>query len=741
MQTVLDARFDEGRLPPGWFDEARHARISGSTLYSGRVWRPKFLLPDGAWRQLRLEAWMQSGAHSSVEFGNERVLVLVNLANGRHCVTAYNGKTLAANVQPLRVATSVRRVSFTFDHGAWQAQVDGQTVLTYRQPTGDFVAGLMTFTICNDCVVHRVRVSVADPPSTSQPARPDPQQDFHLEVTVDFPDDLSYAPYTPAMLEHLFAEYATWGVRRCHWIFDEKDHWWSFFREPCYSNYLKTRQHLDGDIFSAAVAAAHRHGIELYGVFKPFEMGYMLHTLGEGTPEARHRGRFSRIGGVIERCADHVVSHRELMTCRKPDAFGPAENDVFTCIELVSDRASSAAFAAEQVRLFTSDDNNTYRPYEGPVEVEESVEERTIAGNAGALSVARPCRVIRLTGLQISSRFLAVAVPGHGASFGNVLGDLLRVYGEKGLERRITLGIVPRAGRLSYDIRTAAVSDSRGLDFCRFGIEFDNCEGTPSSCRTGYDAMTEWHALDGKHGFLGIARGKDRDAVAVMSPAFKETRHWWLEWVREILEAGADGVEMRVRNHQTHLSWGEFGFEAPVRDEFMRRYGVDLWTTDDFDRAAWRRLRGDDVTQFYREAKALVSSFGRRMGLHISRTMDVEPQQGASMEIHFNWRAWLDEGLADSVTAKEVWPGTVFASEILSHAQPRNVPVIFSPYANNLWRLPGGADVCAHRIRLARECGFSGFQLYENCSVMRARADGELEMQQPALRALFRSQR
>jgi hypothetical protein len=250
--------------------------------------------------------------------------------------------------------------------------------------------------------------------------------------------------------------------------------------------------------------------------------------------------------------------------------------------------------------------------------------------------------------------------------------------------------------------------------------------------------MSEWHALDGKHGFVGIARGKDREAVAVMSPAFKETRDRWLEWVREILEAGADGVEMRVRNHHTHLDWGDFGFEAPVRDEFMSRHGVDIWSTDDFDRAAWRRLRGEHFTQFYREARALVNSFDRKMGLHISSTMDMEPEQGASMDIHFDWRTWLDEGLADSVTAKEVWPGTMFADEILSHARPRGVPVMFSRYANNLWRLPGGADVCARRIQAAREHGFSGFQLYESCAVMRAHPDGHLEMEQPELREVFR---
>lgn len=727
MQTVLDTRFEGGRLPPGWFDERQEAAFIDGRLHSGKVCRPTFPLPDGAWQNLRVQVWVQCQSHSAIEFGSERVMVLLNMARGRHAVTAHNGKTLAANLHPLACTDALREVVFTFDRGRWVASVDGQPVIEYQQPTGDCVAGLMSLVLCADCVVHRICVSVDGRTSSNlQPPQPDPQRDFHLEVTVDFPDDLHYAPYTQAMLDQLFADYAAWGVRRCHWIYDDKDNWWNYFAEPGYANYLKTKDNLGGDIFKAAVEAAHRQGIELYGMFKPFEMGYMLNTFGEGTPEAKQRGRFNRIGGVISRCSDYPIQHRELLTCRKPGAFGPAENDVWTRIDLIGDQPAAAAFTSEQIRLFISDDNNTYRAYDGPMNVEEIVEP------------AR--RVMRLTNLALDSPFVAVAVPGSAVSFGNTLGNLLRVYGNQGEESRMTLGVIPRAGKVAYDIKTAMVSDSRGLDFCRFGIEFDNIAGTPTSCLTGYDAMREWHALDGKHGFVGIARGKDRETVAVMSPAYKQTRDWWLQWVRDILEAGADGVEMRVRNHHTHMQWSEFGFEAPVRDEFLKRHGVDIWATDDFDRAAWRRLRGEHFTQFYREAREMVNAFGRKMGLHISRTMDIEPEQAAAMDIHLDWRTWLDEGLADSVTAKEVVPGTVFANEILSHTRGKNIPVIYSRYANGLWRHPNGTDVCAHRIQLARDYGFGGFQFYESCAVMRARTDGSLIMEQPELADLFRRQ-
>ena len=113
------------------------------------------------------------------------------------------------------------------------------------------------------------------------------------------------------------------------------------------------------------------------------------------------------------------------------------------------------------------------------------------------------------------------------------------------------------------------------------------------------------------------------------------------------------------------------------------------------------------------------------------------------MDIHCDWRAWLDEGLADSVTLKEIWPRTRFAEEILAHTRPRGIPVIFCPYANAryLWQ-PGapGVAVCADWIRLAREGGFDGYQFYECAAVVRATPGGDVVMEQPALRDLFRQE-
>src|SRR5262249_46085303 len=158
---------------------------------------------------------------------------------------------------------------------------------------------------------------------------------------------------------------------------------------------------------------------------------------------------------------------------------------------------------------------------------------------------------------------------------------------------------------VKFKAESAATSSALPSDFRQTGVEFNATPGFCSAIFPGYDFIRESWSFDSRDGILAIARGKDSGPIAVLSPSFPETPEWWLSWLRECFEAGADGIELRVRNHNHDFAWAEYGFERPVRDEFLKRHGVDIWETDDFDKAAWRRLRGEAYTEFCREAKKL----------------------------------------------------------------------------------------------------------------------------------------
>jgi hypothetical protein len=230
-----------------------------------------------------------------------------------------------------------------------------------------------------------------------------------------------------------------------------------------------------------------------------------------------------------------------------------------------------------------------------------------------------------------------------------------------------------------------------------------------------------------------------------MSPSFPETRRHWLDWLAAALDAGADGVEIRLGNHNQDFAWGEYGFEQPVRDEFLKRYGVDIWTTDDFDRTAWRRLRGEGFTQFIHDARKLTHGRRKQFGLHMEPVVDTAPEHGGGMNMHWNWRAWLRDAAPDTVSVKGVRPDSQFAREVLSLAHVQRIPVTYVPYAINwfsdYWsteRKPGGAELVDQLIAESRAAGFEAFQFYECAVAVAARNDGSVVMQEPILRDVFR---
>ena len=742
MRELMNFTFENGKLPPEWMEREREFSFERAALRSGNAFSADFIVPGNGWRKVRVEMEVEPIHGAAIACGDGSHTISVDLKRCRHSILNYGPSELAEARKEISPKAGFYLVAFEFDNGRLSARVDGDDVISAVAPQPQTVAGLIRIQFRDDCLVRRVTVlgdGALERPLYSCPPRV--SKDFVLEVNVDLPDDLMHAPFTTDMFDQMFTEFNRWGVRRVHWIYyggAKSGLWDCCIQGLAYRNWVKTVEKM-GELFPAAVKSAHAHGLEIFGLIKPFDMGF-FESFGEGTPAAKAHGKLARIGGPIGWIANFAAQRRDLITSRKPGAFGPARSEAFTRIDLVKEDDRPAAFSVDDIRLFISDDNAAYRPYEGPMTREERIEEYPVwehtASGGRPTGRNRRARVMRLKNLDIRSKYMALTVEGREESFANSLVNLIHVFGEHEEERRLTYGLMSRAVPAEPE---RCNLPTRVPDFRTLGVEFDCWPGTPTNVFPDYDGIRASYALDGPSGILAVARGKEQGPIAMLSPSFAEVQDWWLTWVQDCLDAGADGIELRVRNHHNTLTWREFGFEKPVRDEFLKRYGVDIWITDDFDPAAWRQLRGEAYTQFYRRVRDLTRRHGKPMGLHISpTTAGMEPEQGAAMEIHWDWRRWLGEGLCDSVTMKELWPRTSLAEEVLSLARPRNIRTIFCPYANNLWRKPGGERIVADWIRLAREGGYDGYQLYECCAVVRGSKDGRITMEQPALRELFR---
>lgn len=743
MKELISETFDQGRLPDAWFTDSLCCSFEKNGMRSGSNTQVQILLSGYGWRTLRVEIELDSedGKNVACELDHVACLVVdLKEKYARHSAFKYSLELEKGNL-PITAVGKTHSIVFEFnDIGSMKAQVNGIEVVSAIDPSPIPAGKRLCLGFVNDCLVRSVRVygdgQLEKPPYEIPPKS---QDNYFLEVSVDFYDDLLWAPYTHNSFDELFAELKSWGTRRVQWIYygKKEDGWWDYAPLGVGPHAMQTFDNV-GDIFKAAVDAAHNHGIEIYGLIKPFDMG--LHcSYGEGTPEAFSQGRIQMVGGKVGWIAKFPAERRELVMSRKPGVYGDAENEVFNRIDLVKEDDAQCAFSVDDVEILVSEDNVTYIPYGKPITRLEIVEDYPLyvhTASGGRLSgKSVSSRVFRFSELEIRSKYFALAVDSREGSFRNDPLNLIHVFGEKGEECRLTYG---------YNVRRGP--DIKPLPFRNAGVEFDTNPNAPTAlCGGGYDAIRASHIFDSEPGFYAVGRGKDKGPLAALSPSFSETRQWWLTWVKDILEAGADGVELRVSNHHAVLAWGEYGFETPVVEAFKNRYGVDLLATDDFDRAAFRKIRGEAYTQFYREVSELVKSYGKRLGMHITNTMNTDPVQGARMEIQFDWQTWLREGLADSVTMKDSWPGTRFAEELMSLTRPQGILAVFCPYANNYWSQPpyssvppGGAKVVDDLITAGREGGCDGYQFYECASVLQPTEDGHVVMRQPSLREVFK---
>lgn len=111
----------------------------------------------------------------------------------------------------------------------------------------------------------------------------------------------------------------------------------------------------------------------------------------------------------------------------------------------------------------------------------------------------------------------------------------------------------------------------------------------------------------------------------------------------------------------------QFGFNTPVVEEMKKRYGVDILTDSRFDYSdpqfdvrdplveAWRKLRGEYLTEFYRELRAALNEVDPEIQIAVQIPGD---RAGTCLgNWHLDWRTWVDEGLVNELVVPVVLDG------------------------------------------------------------------------------------
>lgn len=534
---------------------------------------------------------------------------------------------------------------------------------------------------------------------------------YRLFLCFDFPDDLISTAYTRQSLEALFRLYRSWGVERLYWIYTWKHRERLWERVPTATisrNYAVTRRRL-GEFLPAAVEIAHALGMEIYAVYKPFDMGFD-ETYPAGTPPARRFGRLDSLSGRVYWAATSLVQHAALRIQRRwDDVPADLERRRIGAIILRADRHARRRLDPAGISLEVSRDNNRYRPYRGPIELHQS------SGPAG--------RTIRLDGLRIKEPYVVIRTTchDHPGTFSNRLKDLVTVLDEQGESLPFTYGLYARAERYQLWKTSGASRGGAALsNLWPHGYIFN----WHNAARRNFLSATRY-AVDNEKGFLALAKGKERYVTGALSPAYPEVRKLWLQHVGECLDAGVDGVDLRVGNHNRSLEWENYGFEPPVRDEFARRFGRAPGRRAG-DAARCRKILGEHYTEFIAAAAAMIRRRGRRVQIHLG-----QGEIAANyFPIQFEWERWLREGLADEITLITDYPSH-FYRKIVAAAAPRPVPMYFRKYIRAVTYRKRWPEMLRRYLRQSRALGQAGFIVYESSFVVQGQSDGAFKLLYP----------
>jgi len=199
---------------------------------------------------------------------------------------------------------------------------------------------------------------------------------FVLETLIDFPDDALDAGHvvTEAHVEAMMAGLARVGVKRVSWDSYGDGHGGFFVPTgvaDSWSSYGATLDTLDNPL-KTAVEIGHRHGIEVYGYYKPYETGPAMY-FPEGSPEARAHGRLRKLGGYLTWLDPFVVQHPELRIKRRDDVLH-GQGQPTCAIRLTKKDDSPTRVTAQHLQVWTSNLNYRYERFDGAFKVTETIE-------------------------------------------------------------------------------------------------------------------------------------------------------------------------------------------------------------------------------------------------------------------------------------------------------------------------------------------------------------------------------
>lgn len=528
-------------------------------------------------------------------------------------------------------------------------------------------------------------------------APPAARKSFTLSATYDTPMSLMPNCYTPERLRSEFSLLKEFGISKMHWI-QNPDDWRSFWEYDRWGdNYAKTVEHC-GDLLKCATEQAHHNGQQLYALYKVFDIGMNVWWFNEKTPST-----VLEMEGLYAPTVPEIAAHPE-WTLQSNTAWRRVSAFPITSIRLFSDEPIPA-ITADLVRLLVSADNRSYDGYTGPFSISQGVQERpnyrwTPAGKV-PIEGTTPNWYIEISGLNINEAFAAVQIDSDItlAHRGFMVAEATDANGQ---EAPLT-------------VATSGHRDFRDKGYFFFKEWQDWVNSTEAILQ-----RRKWSAKD-----FGMTFQEAPNMPTILEPSYEGTRNLWLGRLQSFLEAGVDGIDIRILcHHNGPMAYLKYAFAPAVCETFRGMYGRDPQTThEDYQRI--RHIRGDFFTQFLRDAKKLAAARGAKLAAHLEYGIEVPTHYNTRMQLFLDYKTWINEGIIDEIQLKYWTAHSPFVHEqILPIARRQGIPVhIISRCFDNGFDHQGILTT-EELIASAYRAGFDGFNLYEVDNLIELNAAG-----------------
>ena len=500
---------------------------------------------------------------------------------------------------------------------------------------------------------------------------------FKQAITYDYGDNVIVHAYDRDRLRRELTLWRDLGMSRIDWIDYPRDaprRWLADCKQrPVwgrqFARNLRAMRRQFADILPVAVATAHDLGLEFVAVYKPYDVG-----------------TYDRPDLTMQANA----------AWRKQFSFPVTRLTVYSQEPVVP-------LCAADLRLWIAQDNRAYVPYRGTFTLRQGVVSRPHCRQspAGQLPDSGAARnwFVELSGLRLQQPFVALEVRGREFGFRHRAFALLEASDAAGRD-------VP--------VQLATAGDRRA------GFSF--WQEWPSWANRSERILEEYTWANR---VLGVTFAEVTNLPQTLEPAFAETRELWLEQgVRRALDAGADGVEIRILSHHAPvLDYLRCAFAEPVCAAFRAQFGREP-TPQPEDYRRIRELRGACFTDFMRRAKELCARRGKRFGTHFEAGLEVPANMNVRMQVVYEWERWLREGLVDEITLKWWCARNPFIHEqVLPLARRLGIPVRICD-RNSTLACVRAAEIAAGLVRDSHDAGFAGYTWYEAADYVRLNPEG-----------------